>query len=349
MRKQICWLSLLLFFCLGFVPLSAEASLISTKQEISMGKDVAQQLEKKYGLVNDDALQARVNAIGQRLVAVSDRKDITYSFKVLNTDEINAVAVPGGFVYLYKGLVDMMPTDDELAGVMAHEVSHVVRRHSVKQMEKSMGTSLVMAILFGSKGVVLQQVAMEALMAGYSRDDEREADQFGFQYSYAAGFNPYNLLITMNKLNDLDQSKKASYGIFSSHPEPEARVARQQTYLQEKKVTPLVAGRADGSATVSEGGWSYVISRSAGGNKPVYRGYMLAGALFRVGQQANLSPDRFIVLEEGDNAVVYYGDWRVFVFYPSDTEGTELSVMELATQETGAFRAWAAQRGKAAA
>ena len=349
MRKQICWLSLLLFFCLGFVPLSAEASLISTKQEISMGKDVAQQLEKKYGLVNDDALQARVNAIGQRLVPVSDRKDITYSFKVLNTDEINAVAVPGGFVYLYKGLVDMMPTDDELAGVMAHEVSHVVRRHSVKQMEKSMGTSLVMAILFGSKGVVLQQVAMEALMAGYSRDDEREADQFGFQYSYAAGFNPYNLLITMNKLNDLDQSKKASYGIFSSHPEPEARVARQQTYLQEKKVTPIVEGRADGSAAVSESGWSYVISRSAGGNKPLYRGYMLAGALFRVGQQANLSPDRFIVLEEGDNAVVYYDDWRVFVFYPSDTEGTELSVMELATQETGAFRAWAAQRGKAAA
>ena len=349
MRKPMCWLSLLLFFCLGFVPLSAEASLISTKQEISMGKDVAQQLEKKYGLVEDEALQARVNAIGQRLVAVSDRKDIAYSFKVLNTDEINALAVPGGFVYLFKGLVDMMPTDDELAGVMAHEVTHVVRRHSVKQMEKSLGTSLLMAVVFGSKGVILQQVAMEALMAGYSRDDEREADQLGFRYSFAAGFNPYNLLITMNKLNDLDQGKKANYGIFSSHPEPEARVARQQGYLKEKSVTPVVTAQSDGSAVVSEGGWSYTIGRSAGGNKPLYRGYMLAGALFRVGQQPNLSPDSFIVLQEEDNAVVYYGDWRVFTFYPSDTEGTDLSVMELATQQTAAFRDWALQRIKPAA
>ncbi len=344
MGKRVRWLGLLLFFCLAVVPRPAEAALISTKQEISMGKDVAQQLEKKYGVVEDEALQARVNAIGQRLVGVSERKELAYSFKVLNTTDVNALAVPGGYIYLFKGLVDLMPTDDELAGVIGHEVGHVVRRHSVKQMEKSLGTTLLFAVVFGDKAAMLQQVGMQALMAGYSRSDEREADALGFRYAYAAGFNPYSSLITMYKINDL--AKKGSYGIFSSHPEPEARIARLDGYVKEKKVAPVVTANEQG-ATVAEGGWSYVITRSGGGNKPLYRGYLLAGALFRVGQQPNLSPDGFIVLEEGENAVVYYGDWRVHVIYPSDAEGTGLSVLELATQEAGAFRAWAAQRRQA--
>ncbi len=346
MGKRVRLLGLLLFFCLWLVPPPAEAGFISTKQEISMGKDVAQQLEKKYGLVEDEALQARVNAIGQRLVGVSERKDISYSFKVLNTKDVNALAVPGGYIYLFKGLVDLMPTDDELAGVIGHEVGHVVRRHSVKQVEKSLGTTLLFAVVFGDKAVMLQQLGMQALMAGYSRGDEREADALGFKYSYAAGFNPYSSLITMHKINDLE--KKGSYGIFSSHPEPEARIARLDAYLKEKKVTPVVAANEQG-ATVTEGGWSYAIRRSGGGNKPLYRGYLLAGALFRIGQQPNLSPDGFIVIEEGENAVVYYGDWRVRVIYPSDAEGTGLSVLELATQEADAFRDWAGRRSAPAA
>ena len=114
---------------------TASAGLISTKEEISIGRDVGKQLEEKYGLVDDPELQARVTRIGMSMVAVSDRRDMPYSFKVLNSKEINAMAAPGGFIYIFKGLIDLMPSDDDLAGVIGHDIGHVVKKHSVRQME----------------------------------------------------------------------------------------------------------------------------------------------------------------------------------------------------------------------
>ena len=125
--RKILLIILMIFSCVLGVQPSAEAALISKSQEISMGKDVAAQLEAKYGVVQDEDLQARVNTIGQRLVAVSGRQDLEYSFKVLNSDEVNAMAVPGGFIYVFKGLLDFMPSDDELAGVLGHVVGHIVK------------------------------------------------------------------------------------------------------------------------------------------------------------------------------------------------------------------------------
>ena len=153
MRKILLLFVMIFSFVLG-LQTSAEASLISKNQEISMGKDVAAQLEAKYGVVQDDDLQARVDNIGQRLVAVCDRQDLTYSFKVLNSDEVNAMAVPGGFIYVFKGLLDYMPSDDELAGVLGHEVGHIVKRHSVKQVEKQMALTLLTIILTKGQGFI---------------------------------------------------------------------------------------------------------------------------------------------------------------------------------------------------
>ena len=115
--RRILLIVFMIFSCVLGMQSPVEAGLISKSQEISMGKDVAAQLEAKYGVVQDDDLQARVNNIGQRIVAVSGRQDLEYSFKVLNSDEVNAMAVPGGFIYVFKGLLDFMPSDDELAGV----------------------------------------------------------------------------------------------------------------------------------------------------------------------------------------------------------------------------------------
>ena len=125
------------YLLLGSV-LPAEAGIISKQQEIEMGRETAMALEAKYGVVQDYELQERVNRIGQSLVAVSDRQDLEYSFKVLNCDEVNALACPGGFVYVFKGLIDYMPSDAELAGVLGHEVSHVVKKHTVHQIEKQL-------------------------------------------------------------------------------------------------------------------------------------------------------------------------------------------------------------------
>lgn len=124
----------------------AEAGIISKQQEIEMGRETAMALEAQYGVVQDYELQERVNRIGQSLVAVSDRQDLEYTFKVLNCDEVNALACPGGFVYVFKGLIDYMPSDSELAGVLGHEVSHIVEKHTVHQIEKQLLTTLLLAV-----------------------------------------------------------------------------------------------------------------------------------------------------------------------------------------------------------
>lgn len=144
-RRLACWLILLVAIVI-YSPPAVQASIISTSEEIKIGQGVAKDLEQKYGVVDDPALQERVTAIGEKIVAVSDRKDLKYTFKVLNSDEINALALPGGFVYIFKGLVDYMPSDDELAGVIGHEVGHIVKRHTVKQIEQN----LMMSLIFGA-------------------------------------------------------------------------------------------------------------------------------------------------------------------------------------------------------
>ena len=129
------------FYLLLGTAFPAEAGIISKQQEIEMGRETAMALEAQYGVVQDYELQERVNRIGQSLVAVSDRQDLEYTFKVLNCDEVNALACPGGFVYVFKGLIDYMPSDSELAGVLGHEVSHIVEKHTVHQIEKQLLTT----------------------------------------------------------------------------------------------------------------------------------------------------------------------------------------------------------------
>ena len=300
----------------------AEAALISTNQEISMGKDVAAQLENQYGLVQDDALQARVNEIGQRLVAVSDRQDLEYTFKVLNSDEVNAMAVPGGFIYVFKGLIDYMPSDDELAGVLGHEIGHIVKRHSVKQIEKQMALTLLAIIFTKGQGIILADAAMQALMAGYSRADERQADEQGFELTNKAGYNPYSMLITVNKLQDLSDAKgNPGYGLFSTHPEPEKRVERVNKALDKMKITPKVELSEAGIATVIEDRWHFNISQTHDTDKPEYRAKLMAGALYLIKKQNYIDETRFITVDDENYSDIYYEDIHVLRVYSEDAYG----------------------------
>ena len=131
-----------------------EILLYSTEKEIRLGRSIARQVEKEYKILNDPQIRRRVEKIGEKIAAVSDRKDIIYYFQVLDKEEPNAVSLPGGYIYLNKGLVDIA-TDDELACVIAHEVVHVVARHSMKKLQASMGYMLVriLAAQTGSPGV----------------------------------------------------------------------------------------------------------------------------------------------------------------------------------------------------
>lgn len=306
--------------CCCFVGLQpAEAGMISLEDEIKMGRETAQSLEAKYGLSQDYYLNERVDRIGQRLAAVCGRNEITYSFKVLNSNEVNALACPGGFIYVFKGLMDYMPSDTELAGVLGHEVGHVAKKHTVHSIEKQLWTSLILLAATRGQGLGLVQAAQQALFAGYSRTDERGADKEGVNNTIKAGFNPYAMLITVQKLDDLSkQGGGAKYGLFSSHPEPEERVKRVMKQLKAYDIHPDVTVADDNHATVTEGNWRFDINQSIGNTKAKYRAYMLAGGLWNVRQRGKVNPNYFVVYDNGSYAHIYYDDIQVLTLYIQD-------------------------------
>ena len=306
--------------CCCFVGLQpAEAGMISLEDEIKMGRETAQSLEAKYGLSQDYYLNERVDRIGQRLAAVCGRNEITYSFKVLNSNEVNALACPGGFIYVFKGLMDYMPSDTELAGVLGHEVGHVAKKHTVHSIEKQLWTSLILLAATRGQGLGLVQAAQQALFAGYSRTDERGADKEGVNNTIKAGFNPYAMLITVQKLDDLSkQGGGAKYGLFSSHPEPEERVKRVMKQLKAYDIHPEVTVADDNHATVTEGNWRFDINQSIGNTKAKYRAYMLAGGLWNVRQRGKVNPNYFVVYDNGSYAHIYYDDIQVLTLYTQD-------------------------------
>ena len=304
-------------FLVGVQPV--EAGMISVEQEVKMGKETAQALEAKYGLSQDYYLNERVNRIGQRLAAVCGRNDISYSFKGLNANEVNALACPGGFIYVFKGLLDYMPTDTELAGVLGHEVGHVAKKHTVHSIEKQLWTSLILIAATRGQGLGLVQAAQQALFAGYSRTDERGADKEGVNNTIKAGFNPYAMLITVQKLEDLSkQGGGANYGLFSSHPEPEERVKRVMKQLKAYNIHPDVNITDDDHAYVTEGNWRFDINQSIGNTKAKYRAYMLAGGLWNVRQRGKINPNYFVVRDNGSYAHIYYDDIQILTLYTQD-------------------------------
>lgn len=340
-------LSIVFLLCLMLLPVPrAQAAMIGEKSEIEMGQEVAKQLEAQYGLYQDDEVQDRINRIGQNLVRNSSRKNLEYTFKVLNTQDVNALACPGGFIYVYKGLLDYMTSDDELAAVIGHEIGHVEKRHTVHQIEKQTTLSiltLLAGIASGEPGaaIALAGTASDALMAGYSRADEREADTEGCRLSRLCGYNPYGSYVTMAKLDDMAKEMgNPGYGLFSSHPEPEVRMAKALKWLEPLHITPVVETVKDGSAVVKDGSWSYKLTETAGFDKPAYRAYLMAGALYVAKTRAPLDESHFLTVD-GDNwSDIYYEDIRVLRVFPQDNQATG-NPSELALDIAGKLQQWA--------
>jgi len=217
-----------------------ESYYYSTDKEVQMGQSIAREVEKEYKLTEDPLIQKRVEDIGQKIVGVCDRKDIDYHFKVLEDDEINAVSLPGGFVYVNKGLIDKVANDDELAAVLAHEVGHIVARHSIKKLQAIMGYSLfsilVAQVPKGRGGVgTAADAAFTELLLGYSRDDELLADQLAARYTKLAGYDPHGMIAFLEKLQDINRRKPLmpkSY--FKTHPYVPDRIRIVKQELGEK-------------------------------------------------------------------------------------------------------------------
>jgi predicted Zn-dependent protease len=217
-----------------------ETYFYSADREVALGQSIAREVEKEYKLGQDPLMQKRVEDIGEKIVAVCDRKDIRYHFYVLEDNEVNAFSLPGGYVYVNKGLIDKVDNDDELAAVIAHEVSHIVARHSIKKLQAMMGYSLLrmltLAVPQGGSGVAdTADLAFTQIMVGYAREDELLADQLGARYLKLAGYNPRAMIDFLDKLAEIHKRKPPQpKSYYKTHPYVPDRIRVVKQELGEK-------------------------------------------------------------------------------------------------------------------
>lgn len=219
-------------------------SLFSVDQEVQAGKEYSVQVEKEMPLVKDSDINNYVSRLGQRLAAKAPGTKYPYSFKVVNQKEINAFALPGGPIFVNLGTIQAADNESQLAGVMAHEISHVVMRHSVNQASKQAAAQIPLAILGGRMGGGMAgQLAqlgigfgVGSLFMKYSRDAEREADLVGADILFDTGYNPQGMVTFFKKLEAESGSRGSDF--FQSHPNPGNRaeaVAKEAGTLGTKQ------------------------------------------------------------------------------------------------------------------
>jgi predicted Zn-dependent protease len=184
-------------------------SLTSTSKEVAVGRRIAQRVTEELTIVDDEPMQERVRTIGHRIAAVCDRQELIYTFAVVRDDDVNAFSLPGGYVFINDGLVQKTGNDDELAGVIAHEVAHITTRHAVKRYEGGLGLQIVqLATLAARQGAAARGVGVAARAAqlAYARQDELEADRLAVKYLNAAGFDPKGILTFLEKLQGVHRA-----------------------------------------------------------------------------------------------------------------------------------------------
>jgi hypothetical protein len=224
-------------------------NLFSPQDDVQIGQQSAIEAEQQLPILNDPQITAYVNSIGQRLAANANGPQFQYHFKVVNSSDINAFALPGGFVYINRGILDNARNEGEVAGVMAHEISHVALRHGTHQASKAYlaqaGISILGGLLGGKVGAGTAEVinaiggfGLNALFLKYSRDIETQADVRGSQILTASGYTPVDMINFFKTLERVDPSKKTNF--LADHPAPPDRIARieQEARLLHVSDTP---------------------------------------------------------------------------------------------------------------
>jgi predicted Zn-dependent protease len=227
----------------------------SLEHEIALGKSLAQEVERSSKLIDDPVVTEYVNRVGQNLVRNSDAR-VPFTIKVIDSDEVNAFALPGGFFYVNSGLILRAQEESELAGVMAHEISHVCARHGTKNATKGEAMQLAMIPLMllgpgGWAGYGIYEAASLAIPVTYlkfSRDSEREADYLGLQYMYKAGYDP-NSYVTFFERIQADEKRRPGTipKVFSTHPPTPDRIEATQ-----KEIARILPARQEYIVTTSE-------------------------------------------------------------------------------------------------
>lgn len=223
------------------ITFSLAACGISKQQEVQMGQEYAQQINAQLPIVQDPELNRYINVLGDSIARLTGRGDLDWHFFIVDAKDVNAFAVPGGFIYINRGLIERTDRMDEVAGVLGHEIGHVVRRHTVKQMEKAQGANIGVTLACVLTSVCNSQVAGAAInlaggavFARFSRQDELEADNEGLNNVVRAGISPVGMVTMFQKLIAERKSRPGSVEAwFRTHPLEEDRVAAIQARINQ--------------------------------------------------------------------------------------------------------------------
>ena len=234
---------------------SGHVNLYSLEREIALGKQLAQEVERSSKLIDDPVVTEYVNRVGQNLVRNSDAK-VPFTIKVIDSDVVNAFALPGGFFYVNSGLILRAQEESELAGVMAHEISHVTARHGTRQASKGelMQLATIPLMLLGPAGWAGYglyeglNLAIPLTFLKFSRDSEKEADYLGVQYMYKAGYDP-NAYVTFFERIQADEKHRPGTvaKVFSTHPPTPDRIENTQ-----KEIARILPAKQEYIVTTSE-------------------------------------------------------------------------------------------------
>jgi predicted Zn-dependent protease len=218
---------------------------LTWEQEIELGRQAAPEFEKEFGgRYRDLAVQAYVRSVGERISRSTTHPDLPYQFAVLNSQIVNAFALPGGPVYVTRGLLEKLTTEGELAAVLSHEMAHVNARHAAQEMTRRMGVQILLDVIGAAAGRGgtgaggaqylrnLGKVVGTLVDLKYSRDQESEADRLGLDYMAAAGYDPEQRVRLFRMFETLERSKNIEW--LSTHPNPEHRIETVQKIIREK-------------------------------------------------------------------------------------------------------------------
>ncbi|MFA5059155.1 MAG: M48 family metalloprotease [Candidatus Omnitrophota bacterium] len=218
-----------------------EFIIIPTDAEVAMGKNIHQEVTQQYKLSGSDKDLERVKEIGKKLADVSDRKDYNYHFFLIEKDELNAFTTPGGNIYFFRGLLEKLKTDDQIAAVLAHEIGHCAARHTIKKFQAALGYNLIGALIFSQVKMsdqsrqtasLASDIAMQLVTSAYSRKDEYQADLLGIKYMYLAGFRLNGMIETLEVLERESKGARTPL-ILNTHPFVSDRIKQAELGIKE--------------------------------------------------------------------------------------------------------------------
>ncbi len=222
-------------------------NILTDADEIAIGREFSREIEKEVKLYTDPEVVRYVDELGQALVRHSTRSNIRYYIKVVDTDEVNAFALPGGYLYVNRGLISIAGTESELLGVIGHEIGHVAGRHGAKALTRQLGLEVMIGMISGRNPTGVQRVASQLAGIGsilgmlhYSRQAEREADALAVVNLREAGYDPEGVTAFFEKLLEIKDREPGAFAtLFASHPPSRERIENTRKQIA---ALPVIAG-----------------------------------------------------------------------------------------------------------